>query len=323
VKFTKRWTAIVSALMCALALSACTSDDSTADGGRPKLLLLSQQSPFTAPSYMALELGYYEDAGIDVEIRAFPSGTTALEAWTSGIGDVIYSGGQPALLHYGSAGKADYKMIQMATRSPEDLIIMARSDIETAEDLKGKKVATRVGSTSEWWLDRYLDHHGMTTDDVEVINLDSEQMAPAIANGDIDAFALFQPVGWQAEAVAGDSIHQLADASEVPGVSDLTVYGARPKWLDDDPETMQKFLDATQRGAEYVEENIDSVGDFYADEFGADKEQTVRTIEFFDFNPAFDEDARTMLDDLVDWSVEQGSLEEPIDLDDAIWSEAP
>jgi ABC-type nitrate/sulfonate/bicarbonate transport system substrate-binding protein len=163
----------------------------------------------------------------------------------------------------------------------------------------------------------------MSIDDVEVINLDSEQMAPAIANGDIDAFALFQPVGWQAEQVAGDAIHQLADASEVPGVSDLTVYGARPKWLDDDPEAIEKFLEATQRGAEYVEQNIDEVGDFYADEFGADKDQTIRTIEFFDFNPAFDEDARTMLEDLVDWSVEQGSLEEPVDLDDAIWSEAP
>ena len=109
----------------------------------------------------------------------------------------------------------------------------------------------------------------------------------------------------------------------MPGVSDLTVYGARAKLLGEDSEVIEKFLEATQHGAAYVEENIDEVGDLYAEEFGADREQTIKTIEFFDFNPAFDDDARGMLEDLVEWSVEHGSLAEPVDLEDAIWSEAP
>jgi ABC-type nitrate/sulfonate/bicarbonate transport system substrate-binding protein len=322
-KATKLSLAATVVAIAALLLSACGSDDTGGkEGARTKLVLLSQQSPFTSPSYLAKEMGYYKEAGIDLEIRAFPTGTTALEAWTSGIGDVIYSGGQPALLHYASHGGKDYRMIQMATRSPEDLIIMASKSIATAEDLKGKTIATRIGSTSEWWLERYLTHHGLSAKDVKIINLDSQQMAPAIDKGDIDAFALYQPVGWQAEEVAGNKIHQLADATEVPGVSDLTVYGARPSLIEKNPEAVKKFVEATRRGAEYVTANLDKTGDYYEKEFGADKGQTVRTIKFFDFNPAFDKEATSILEDLVTWSVDHKSLDKPISLAAVIWPEA-
>lgn len=312
--------------MTSLLLTGCGDTESDASGkgkgkgnAKVKLLLLSQQTPFTAPSYLALKNGYYDDEGLDVEIRAFPTGTTALEAWRSGIGDVIYSGGQPALLHYGNTGGNDYRMVQMATRSPEDLIIMAQSSITSATDLKGKTIATRVGSTSEWWLERYLTHHGLSTGDVKIINLDSQQMAPAIAKGDIDAFALYQPVGWQAEDVAGDKIHLLADATEVPGVSDLTVYGARPSVIKGDANAVKAFVKATRRGAEYVAANPEESAAYYEKEFGADKKQTVQTIRFFDFNPMFDEEAMKIMNDLVGWSVEHGSLDEPVEIGDIIW----
>lgn len=309
---------VAAAAAGSMLLGACGNGEEGSGEGT-KLLLLSQQTPFTAPSYMALELGYYEEAGLDVEIRAFPTGTTALEAWNSGIGDVIFSGAQPALLHFGSSAGRDYRMIQMATRSPEDLIIMARTEIAQPSDLAGKVIATRVGSTSEWWLERYLSHHGLSVDDVQIINLDSQQMAPAIDKGDIDAFALYQPVGWQAEEVAGDKIHQLANATDVPNVSDLTVYGARSSKIEEDPDVMKAFVEATQRGAEHVTANLDAVGTHFSREFGAEAEQTIETIKFFDFNPSFDDEAVGSMEDLVTWSVEHGLLDEPVSLDEVLW----
>lgn len=321
----KKIASLIVAFIVAAWATACAGggdSDSGGEGAATQLLLLSQQTPFTAPSYFAEKMGYYDEADLDVEIRAFPTGTTALEAWKSGIGDVIFSGAQPALLTYGSTNGEDYRMIQIATRSAETLIIMANRSITGASDLEGKRVATRIGSTSEWWLQRYLDYHNVDTSKVEIINLDSQQMSPALDIGDIDAFALYQPVGWQAEAVSGDKIHQLADATEVPGVSDLTSYGTRPAEIEDKADAIKAFVEATRRGAEYVAANPDEVGEYYATEFGADGDATARTIRLFDFNPAFDEGAVNMMQDLIEWSLEHGSLTEGFDVNDVIWPDA-
>ncbi|WP_269821547.1 ABC transporter substrate-binding protein [Mycolicibacterium smegmatis] len=94
----KKFATVVVTVLIAASATACGADDGGEDGAT-QLLLLSQQTPFTAPSYFAEKLGYYDEANLDVEIRAFPTGTTALEAWKSGIGDVVYSGAQPALLN--------------------------------------------------------------------------------------------------------------------------------------------------------------------------------------------------------------------------------
>ncbi|ABK72173.1 ABC transporter substrate-binding protein [Mycolicibacterium smegmatis] len=317
----KKFATVVVTVLIAASATACGADDGGEDGAT-QLLLLSQQTPFTAPSYFAEKLGYYDEANLDVEIRAFPTGTTALEAWKSGIGDVVYSGAQPALLNYGNTDGTNYRMIQIATRSEPALILMANRSITSAKDLEGKKIATRIGSTSEWWLQRYLAHNKVDTSKVEIINLDSQQMPPALEIGDIDAFALYQPVGWQSQAVSGDKVHQLADATEVPGVSDLTSYGVRPEMIEQNPEAAKAFVEATKRGADYVVAHPEEVGEFYATEFGANNEDTVRTIALFDFNPAFDEDAVSMMQDLVDWSVEHGALTAGFDINDVIWTEA-
>lgn len=105
-------------------------------------------------------------------------------------------------------------------------------------------------------------------------------------------------------------------------MSDLTSYGVRPEMIEQNPEAAKAFVEATKRGADYVVAHPEEVGEFYATEFGANNEDTVRTIALFDFNPAFDEDAVSMMQDLVDWSVEHGALTAGFDINDVIWTEA-
>ena len=100
--------------------------------------------------------------------------------------------------------------------------IVARRGITSLLELKGKRVAAEVGGISHFILLAALDQAGLQETDVEVANMGAEEGARALAQGKVDAAALWEPL--LSKQANSDGATMLFTSAEIPGqVLDILV----------------------------------------------------------------------------------------------------
>src|SRR5262245_63569296 len=162
-----------------------------------KMTLFGQPSVNNDAIWMAFEKGYYQQEGLDVTYRLFPSGTTALQTFQTGQGDIVMTGDLPSVQYFFRV-KGDYRTIAVMERDAKGYVAVARKDIAKPQDLAGKTVATRVGSTGSWFISEYLTKNKVDPKTVTVKNLDTQVLPAALCGGEIAAFVLWQPIAARA-----------------------------------------------------------------------------------------------------------------------------
>jgi NitT/TauT family transport system substrate-binding protein len=177
---------------------------------------------------MAIEKGFYQEEGLDVTYRLFPSGTTAFQAFQTGQGDIVMTGDLPSVQYFFRV-KGDYRTIAVIERDTKGYVVVAGKDIKTPQDLAGKTVATRVGSTGSWFISEYLTKNKVDPKTVTVKNLDTQVLPAALCGGEIAAFFIWQPIGSRTLEICPDKAHYLSDATGY--IQGYLVAGARPEWL--------------------------------------------------------------------------------------------
>lgn len=159
-----------------------------------KMSIVLGTTPQFGNVIVGLQKGFYEKEGLPAEITYFTSGSAATQAFRSGNGDVAVSGDLPSLrLWTGGDG------VGICPQAHYDLsIIVARDNIKSPQDMRGKKIGVLLGSTSEYFIQKYLGKGGMTMKDIDAINLTPAEMITGLDRHDIDGFVLWQPFGWKA-----------------------------------------------------------------------------------------------------------------------------
>src|SRR4051812_38863140 len=130
----------------------------------------------------------FEKEGINVEFVTFDGGSAASVALGSGQLDFMYTGNNPALRL--AASGADVKAIGLSNWVPQnDTLVIAppASPAQTLKDLKGKRVASLVGTVRHSTFSKALNSVGLNTADVQGFNLGIENSGPAMSRGDVDA----------------------------------------------------------------------------------------------------------------------------------------
>jgi ABC-type nitrate/sulfonate/bicarbonate transport system substrate-binding protein len=223
-----------------------------------KMTLFGQPSVNNDSIWMAIEQGFYKEEGLDVTYRLFPSGTTAFQAFQTGQGDIVLAGDLPSVQYFFRT-KGDFRIIAVAERDARNYVAVARKDITKPQDLAGKTVATRVGSTGSWFISEYLNKNKVDPKTVAVKNLDTQVLPTALCGGDISAFFIWQPIGSRAVEICPDQAHILSDATGY--IQGYLVAGARPEWLatPQGKEIATRWLRATLKGKAFAEKNFGAV----------------------------------------------------------------
>lgn len=217
VKMGKRgwtWTVVgvfvaaVATIIGVLAYLKPASTDKSAVGGKPaaKIILAENQFPQSAATIVAYRKGYFSKRGLDVDVRRFPSGKLALDAVLGGGANFATVAETPVVF----AGFADLPAVVLATisYSNDSCKVAARKDLGVAvpSGLKGKKVATAVGTSAEFFMEAFLKGNGLSRSDVEVVTLKPEDMPSALNRGDIAAFFIWEPYIYLANKLLGDRL---------------------------------------------------------------------------------------------------------------------
>ena len=151
---------------------------------------------FYAPQYVALEKGYFEEVGLDVEIFLASGADKVTAAVLSGDADIGFSGSEATIYVY-NGGEKDYlkTFAQLTQKDGSFLVSRKKIDNFTIEDLKGKKIiAGRAYGMPEMTLHYALKKNGIDPD--KEVELDTSvafaAMSGSFIGGKGDFVSLFE-----------------------------------------------------------------------------------------------------------------------------------
>lgn len=169
---------------------SAAADESAAAGDVIKVAVYDNVTQYIFRTFA--DQGAFKDAGVNLELTYFADYADALMAFNSGnadmIGYAIEEVATPVL-----SGK-DCKIIAAFDASVGFDGIAAVEGINSLEDLKGKTVASEVGTIDDFLLVQGLKKYGMTEADMTVINMSSDEGVAAISSGTVDALATVDPL---------------------------------------------------------------------------------------------------------------------------------
>ena len=283
-----------------------------------KLTLFGQPSVNNDSIWMAIANGYYKQEGIDLDYRVFPSGTTALETFKTGQGDIVMTGDLPSIQYFEN-NPGQYQAIAVIERDSKGYVVVARKDIKKPQDLIGKTVATRVGSTGSWFVSEYLMKNGIDPKKVVVKNLDTQLLPAALCKGDISAFFIWQPIGSRTLEICRNEAHYLAYGTGY--IQGYLIAGARPSWLatPEGKDMAIRFLRATIKGRDKAQSEFKAVAAYAAKTYSLSEKATRDQWETNTRPISLD---KTLYKDYCSesrWAQREGVDKEPLDFPKFIW----
>jgi ABC-type nitrate/sulfonate/bicarbonate transport system substrate-binding protein len=282
-------------------------------GAQGQVLILTGTDPNFAPIILAAEKGFFTEAGVQVAHRMFPSGTDAMLAFRGIRAQFVASGDMPALVLWGGG---DAVGVAPFFGSPHNLFVVAASSIQAPGDLKGKRIATKKGSSAEYLLSVYLRRHGLKPSDLSVVDLSPPDMVPALVRGQIDGFVIWRPYPSQAQAIMKDKVRILATA--VGYHMERMFLSASKEYADKNPGEVQKVLRALQRSIDYMDANPQEASKIIAAKIKTDPAIVNDVLSSKPFSMVFDEQARNDLEELSKFLLEERKLKGPLSIAEAV-----
>lgn len=198
---------MMALVLCVSSFVGCGSSSSEGEGERETVRLAIMTTGFTVPLNYAVENGYFEELGLDVEVEYFANGPAINEAIASGDIDFGGIGEMPSITGAITNGSKivgwacdDEASIQCYTRNDSDIVKAGKGHVAeypeiygTADTWKGKKVICAKGTSSHYGLLATLAAFGLTEKDIEFINMEGTAGAAAFASGTGDIFFGFDP----------------------------------------------------------------------------------------------------------------------------------
>ncbi len=219
--------------------------------GTPESITIGH-SPFehTALFWVAVDLGFFSQNGLNVTSRKYDSGVASLVGLLNSEVDIAVGVTEFPLV--GRALQKERIRTIGSIDKGEIIYLIGRKDrgIENVTDLKGKRVGTALRTISEFYLGRFLELHGMSMQDITLVDVKTpEEWVNAVADGDIDAVVTAQPYANAARERLGDNAVVWSAQSSQPLYSQAI---STDEWIQQHPELIARFLKSLAEAEEYV-----------------------------------------------------------------------
>lgn len=238
-----------------LAVSCGTSQNSpnsespiTSD--RPVVLGYSSWAGWW-PWAIAQEEGIFTANGLNIQLKWFDGYLESLQAFSAGQLDANCQTLNDTIAFAPNSINGQVVVLVNDNSAGNDKIIVAEN-INTIQDLKGKKVALEEGLVDDFLLSLALEKNGMSRKDIQVVNLETGAAAAAFAAGQVDAVGAFPPF-WLT-ALKRKNSKELLSSAEFPGaIPDLLVVSQ--KLVNERPEVVQGLVKTWFDIREFMQKN--------------------------------------------------------------------
>ena len=309
-------------IIAALVLFDLNKGDSKEEKRQKITLAEVTHSIFYAPQYVAIEQGYFEEVGIDVELILTSGADKVTAAVLSKDADIGFCGSEGTIYVY-NGGEKDYLKTFAQLTQKDGSFLVSREKIKDfkLEDLEGKTVlGGRAGGMPEMTLEYALKQNGIDPKkDVEIdTSVDFAAMGGAFIGGQGEFVTLFEPNALEIEKEGYGYV--VASIGELGGVVPYTSYSARISFLEENKELINNFTKAIQKGIDYVHNHTDeevakAIIDQFPDTSLEDIAKVVKRYRDIDAWPKttdFSEDSFNHLQDIM---IDNGAIDKKVPYD--------
>ena len=326
----KKWISLAAAVVLAVTALPMGVFAAKKDSTEEKLTKVTlnevAHSIFYAPQYVAIEERYFKEEGLDLTLVTGFGADKTMTAVISGEADIGFMGAEASVYAYQEgATDAVVNFAQLTQRAGNFLVAREEMPDFKWEDLKDKKVlGGRKGGMPEMVFEYILRKNGL--DPQKDLTIDQSidfGYTAAAFTGDTSAdFTVeFEPSATALEKEgAGYVVASLGvDSGYVP----YTSYSAKTSYMDKNPEIIQKFTNALQKGMEYVQSHTpEEIAEVIAPQFAETDLDTVTAIvkRYYDqdtwkSNLIFEKESFELLEDILE---DSGELSERVSYEDLV-----
>lgn len=322
----KRILFAVFLMLCALFASGCKEKDSaTEDKLDPVTLNEVAHSVFYAPQYAAIENGYFEEEGIDLTLVTGFGADKTMTAVLSGEADIGFMGAESSVYAFQEGASDPVINFAQLTQRAGNFIVARNADEDFEwEDLKGKYVlGGRKGGMPEMVFEYILKQKGIDPEKDLTIDqsIDFGSTAAAFSGGQGDYTVEFEPSATALEEEGSGFV--VASCGVESGYVPYTSYSAKSSFLEENPDLIQRFTNALQKGMDYVNSHTpEEIAETIAPQFTDSSVETITTIvrryqeqDTWKDNLIFEESSFTLLQDILETA---GELNSRLDYKDLV-----
>lgn len=314
---------VLAAALC-LALAAglaagCAGTEETnqtagADSGEKELIPVTlnevAHSIFYAPQYVAIEEGYFEEEGIDLTLVNGFGADKVMTAVLSGEADIGFMGSESSIYTWQEgANDVIVNFAQLTQRAGNFLVSREEITDFTWDDIRGKYVlGGRKGGMPEMVFEYILKQNGIDPEtDLEINqSIDFGSTAAAFSGGQGDFTVEFEPGATALEQEKDGYV--VASLGVDSGYVPYTAYSAKESYIEENPEIIQGFTNALQKGMDYVQSHTpEEIARVISPQFEETDLTTITTIvkryyeqDTWKENLIFEESSFDLLQDILE-----------------------
>lgn len=321
----KKW--IAAALAAILAVITFPTAIPARNNVELKKVTLNEvaHSIFYAPQYVAIEEGYFQEEGIELELITGFGADKTMTAVLSGEADIGFMGAEASIYAY-QEGATDpvVNFAQLTQRAGNFLV--AREEMPDFQwaDLKGHKVlGGRKGGMPEMVFEYILKQNGINPQtDLEIDqSIDFGSTAAAFSGGLGDFSVEFEPSATALEQEGSGYV--VASLGVDSGYVPYTSYSAKTSYIAKNQEIIQSFTNALQKGMNYVQTHTPSeIASVISPQFPETDLDTLITIvnryhqqDTWKENLIFEEESFNLLQDILE---DAGELNARVDYNNLV-----
>ena len=270
---------------------------------------------FYAPMYVAIEEGYFENVGIDIDLILTSGADKVTAAVLSGDAQIGFSGSEATIYVY-NGGEKDYLKTFAQLTQKDGSFIVSREKIDNFKlsDLKGKTViGGRAGGMPEMTFEYALKQNGI--DPRKDLDIDTSVAFPAMGgafiSGQGDFVTLFEPTASQVEKEGYGYV--VESVGKLGGNVPYTSFSARKSYLNSHEDLIKNFDKAIQKGLDYVHKNSDrkvalSIINQFPDSKVSELEDAIKRYRENDTWPKTTKFSKESFDHLQDIMIDYGEI---------------
>lgn len=317
----------LAVLTAVAAMTGCgAGGPDKAKEGKTKVVLNEvAHSIFYAPMYVAIEEGYFEEAGIELSLVTGFGADKTMTAVLTGEADIGFMGSESTIYTY-VGGTEDYvvNFAQLTQRAGNFLVSREPMEDFSWEMIKGKEVlGGRAGGMPQMVFEYILRKNGI--DPAADVNIDQSidfgSTAAAFSGGQGDFTVEFEPHATSLEQKGEGYV--VASLGEDSGYVPYTSFSAKKSYLEKNKDTVQAFTDALQKGMDYVQDHSpEEIAKAISPQFPETDMETLTTIvdryyrqDTWKENLVFEEDAFSLLQNILQ---DAGVLEKQVPYEDLV-----
>lgn len=264
--------------------------------------------PASALAFVALDQGFFGDAGLDVNVVKHVSGKRALLAMLGGEGDVVTTAEVPIVFQ--SMARSDFRLLAQIGSTDRAACIVANTAAGIADpaDLRGKRIGTQRASAVHFYLHMFLVKYGMQEEDVTLSFMKAEELPGALGEGRIDAMCMREPYVTQAREALGDN----AAVFEEGGIYYRTEHlVASEKLMTERPHVATALLKAFVEADGFAQASPEKLPGILARQLEMPVARAYEVVGNHTFGVSLEQALLVALEDEAAWVMKYGLVDNP------------